>query len=338
MKVIITESQLKMLSKEIGEIGYNPEQKYRYKNIIKSYADEIYSYGQPLNIHIDIPYKNDIYEPENGQFLLFAYDKDKPVLMCEFYMDSDGIEIGSIFADETIRGQEIGIKIYKQLVKTFNLPLISGGSQTANSRYGIWEKLIKKYPGKITVVDYYGGKERPLEDVGIDTVYSDVRYRLKLNLKPTEMKKEQEINELFPEKILNLYKTDKETETFNAKVDFKLKFKDRITDEEYFQLNKGVTTEFNKDEAIQLSLIFGDYRQAYRHIYGFKYSKMNFGEPTIRFNGFVTKFKSYYLLDLKYNIRLPHGSGRDDCVAMFYNFNDLLKFFKKLMSLNIPKE
>jgi hypothetical protein len=152
------------------------------------------------------------------------------------------------------------------------------------------------------------------------------------------MKKEQEINELFPEKILNLYKTDKETETFNAKVDFKLKFKDRITDEEYFQLNKGVTTEFNKDEAIQLSLIFGDYRQAYRHIYGFKYSKMNFGEPTIQFNGFVTKFKSYYLLDLKYNIRLPHGSGRDDCVAMFYNFNDLLKFFKKLMLLNIPKE
>jgi len=149
---------------------------------------------------------------------------------------------------------------------------------------------------------------------------------------------EQQIDELFPEKILNLYKTDKETETFDAGVDFRLKFKNRIDDEEYFKLNQAPTTNFNDKEGIQLSLVFGDYRKPYQHIYGFKYSKRTFGEPAIEFNGFITKFKSYYLLDLKYKIKLPHGQGRDDCFGMFQNFDDLLGFLKKLISLDIPKK
>lgn len=180
MKIIITESQFGRISKEIGEIGYNPQREYPSKDLIDIYAEDIPKYGKPLNIHLDIPYENVIYQPKNEEFILLAYHNDKPVMLCIFFIEKNSIEIEGIFANEVIRGQEIGIKTYEQIAKKFGLPISSGGSQTKYSRYGIWEKLIKKYPDNITVVDDYGGKERPLEDVGIDTVYSDVRYRLKL--------------------------------------------------------------------------------------------------------------------------------------------------------------
>lgn len=130
----------------------------------------------------------------------------------------------------------------------------------------------------------------------------------------------------------------KEIQTFDPDINFKLKFKNRITDEEYFQLNQGATAYFTDEEQTKLSLVFKDYRKSYQHIYGFKYSKRTFGEPSIEFYGFITKFRSYYLLDLKYKISLPHAKGRDDCFGLFYNFDDLLKFLTKLIELDIPKE
>lgn len=167
---------------EIDEIGYNPKKEYQFKDTINRYINKTHLYGQPIDVHLDIPYKNVIYQPDEGSFVLFAYDKDNPVMMCEFNIESDSIEIQGIFADESIRGQEIGIKTYEQLIKNFKLPLISDSGQNQYSRFGIWEKLIKKYPDNITVVDDYGGEERPLKDIGIDNVYDDLRYRLKLYL------------------------------------------------------------------------------------------------------------------------------------------------------------
>lgn len=149
---------------------------------------------------------------------------------------------------------------------------------------------------------------------------------------------ENQLNKLLPDRIQKLYKTDKETESYNPDIDFKLKFKNRIDEGEYYQLSRGAKARFDEKEETQLSLLFGDYRKSQENLYGFKFSKRVFGEPAVEIKGIIAKFKSYYLVSTKYEIRLPHSMGRDYSFAMFYDFDELLKFLKKLISMDIPKQ
>lgn len=171
-------------AKEIGYTQISPS--FIPSSIEKlAYTENLNQLKQLKNINLDIPYKNKTFEYGKRSFVtVLYYDNTKMGLASLFTIDSNGINIDDIKADDNIRGQEIGIKFYQALAKAFNKPICSGQNQSQYSRYGIWEKLAKRYPKKITVIDLENNKEYPLSSIGLDNVYNhheDHNYILKFN-------------------------------------------------------------------------------------------------------------------------------------------------------------
>jgi hypothetical protein len=144
------------------------------------------------------------------------------------------------------------------------------------------------------------------------------------------------LNEMFPKKLLNLYKDpNKELEVHERDIEFRLKFRNRINDGEYMELRKGRTEHFTTEEIIKLSLLFGDYQKPYEDTYTFKYIRGTFGEPFVKINGLIYKFKDYFIIDFHYRVSLPHSSGDDHPHGMFQDFSTLISFLKSLISQDL---
>lgn len=157
-----------------------------------------------------------------------------------------------------------------------------------------------------------------------------------LYLKPKD--NEQQINELFPEKILNLYRTDREQELYNTDIDFNLKYKNAISQNDYWKFQQGKGKRFTQDEETKMSLIFGDYRKANLNMYQFKYTRSNFGEPDTKITGTIHKFEKYYLINFNYKVRLPQAKGEHDSYGMFIDFQSLIKFLNQLTTKDLYKQ
>ena len=132
---------------------------------------------------LNLPYKNKTFEiPNEDHFILILYNnKDIPILGFEFkYSGNGSIEVLYIHGNKEIRGQEIGVKIYEELSKHIKAPIYSGEQQTPYSRFGIWKKLIDKYPDKVVPYDKWKFKDIPLTNIKLDDIYNNNNYLLKL--------------------------------------------------------------------------------------------------------------------------------------------------------------
>lgn len=144
---------------------------YLWKNKLNLDNLRDYAFGDDLFMSVYL---------HNGETILGKIELEK---------FEDGYSVISIHLSEEISGKELGIKTYLSLINVLNKPLYSGAQQTTFSKFGIWKKLINKFPDR--VVGYHNGYEQELEIrdgelyAGDCEVYShdedcgDVRLKLK---------------------------------------------------------------------------------------------------------------------------------------------------------------
>lgn len=197
MKIMISESQLNHLM-GMDEVGTMGSKRWDFKseslkNMMKSHhMDKQRSEGKlnylwknklKLDNLMDYAFGDDI--------LINVYLHNGNMVLGQIILEKfeDGYSIVDIHISEELSGKEIGINIYLNLVKILNKPLYSGSSQTVFSKFGIWKKLMNRFPDR--VVGYHNGNEQELEMRGGELyagdceVYShdedcgDVRLKLK---------------------------------------------------------------------------------------------------------------------------------------------------------------
>jgi len=169
MKILLSESQFERLMSvdEIGTMGstrweatptslsdmlrHNLNQKisskdrmnFLWKNKLNIDGLKDYAFGDEYVIDIFLHDEEMIY----GQIIL------------EKFMD--GFAVVDIHVNKNFSGKEIGVKIYMSLIDILKSPLYSGASQTVFSKFGIWNKLMNRFPDR--VVGFHNGSEQYLD-------------------------------------------------------------------------------------------------------------------------------------------------------------------------------
>jgi hypothetical protein len=183
-KIIISESQVKSLVEQLLE----PKEIMALPHMDSS-AEQSAGYVQNLSkefgklnpdIHLNIGYPNDYYFRVGSQyfdhsFLFYKNDKKTEIVLTIALKNIfDGFQIAHVYGTQEIRGQEIGVKIYEELSNTFKKPLFSGEAQTPNSRYGIWNKLLLKYPNRVVLFNTETNENIKINEKNTDMAYDDI--------------------------------------------------------------------------------------------------------------------------------------------------------------------
>jgi hypothetical protein len=182
MKILLTEQQLNSLKKDVGEISYigNYDSGDAYHTLMYSNQQIQGKNSKPIKLKLQLPYRNKTYKINNAFITMLYQNTYDPILSCRFHINEWGINIDHILADKSIRGQEIGIKVYQQLGLSLDLPVCSGTQQNSYSRYGIWEKLMIKYPDKINVINTQTKEVIPFSTIDKNKIYSDLEHILQI--------------------------------------------------------------------------------------------------------------------------------------------------------------
>lgn len=144
-----------------------------YYNI--ALGDIRYSYAKQKKPMKNFPYPNQVIYYFDGTYKFFVFnDNKKPVLYSGMSRFHDGYKTGVVAGDESIKGQGLGYKVYLAASDYLRTPLYSDSTQTNDSRYGIWEKLIKLVPSRVVVYDQRTRQDTPLNDEIMKKVYRNI--------------------------------------------------------------------------------------------------------------------------------------------------------------------
>jgi hypothetical protein len=152
----------------------------------------------------------------------------------------------------------------------------------------------------------------------------------------TENQSRYLINELIGQKLIDKFRIGQSNpEAKPAELNFKLKYPNRIDDREYMRHKNGNAVKFDKKEIIKLGLLTGEWKPAFLNQYDFRYTRKNFGEPTVIIKASISKYMDYYLINLIYTIKLQGILGTDVSYGVFLNFKSLIKFLEMLKTTDL---
>lgn len=105
---------------------------------------------------LSIEFPNEILNLFGDKYIVVVYSDEtmsEIVFSTRYEIYKDGIRIMNTRSVPNVRGKGLALKIYKELKNKLNVPLYSDYSQSAFSRYGIWQKLYNESPDNINAYD-----------------------------------------------------------------------------------------------------------------------------------------------------------------------------------------
>lgn len=126
-----------------------------------AYNDSIEKDANPTKINL-VKDKQSLMFDLGNYIRIFVMLEDNPIFYLGLRPYEDGYKVGVVHAEPEARGQGLGINIYTALVDQINKPIYSDTTQTNDSRLGIWQKLIDRFPDRVVGYDQKTKEDLPL--------------------------------------------------------------------------------------------------------------------------------------------------------------------------------
>lgn len=89
----------------------------------------------------------------NDHYKIFLVDQNQPQCYLALIPYQEGFKVRTVALTPALRGKNIPLKLYVDIVEHFQKPLYSDSTQTDASRKGIWLKLISEMPDRVVGYD-----------------------------------------------------------------------------------------------------------------------------------------------------------------------------------------